>query len=328
MRLRYVDGQPPQDVADALAISRRQYYRVHDEAIRALAEVLLARQPPQPAQMEEAATPNRLDLLRAERERHTQGSQSALLAPVMDSALSLLADRLAQHRVRASLALSNDLLPLKADPKLLRQLLLGVTDFLVERARDAELRITAQAEDDALRIEMRIDPAANMRRAALSEDEQLTACEEMAALNNAQLATLVTGDVMYGFVLRASTDAARSQVLVVDDNADTLELYRRYLAPHGYDVVAARNSREAFDALERAQPIAIFLDLMLPEQDGWDILQTLQSRPDTRALPVFICSVLMQKELALSLGAAGFLHKPFTQATLLAALTSLKASST
>ncbi len=131
---------------------------------------------------------------------------------------------------------------------------------------------------------------------------------------------------MRGFTIvqPALEDICANTVLIVDDNEDTLELYRRYLAPHNLAIATARNSAEVFDALLDARPQIIFLDLMLPEQDGWDILQLLKNEPDARDIPVFICSVLKQKELALSLGAAGFIEKPFTQEVLLTALENAK----
>jgi CheY-like chemotaxis protein len=331
MRLRYVDGLTPQDVADALAISRRQYYRVHDEAIHALAEAVLSRQPDAIPQRIQPAPSDRLELLRAERELHGADNQAVQLAPVINSALSLLADRLIQHGIQIRLALPEALPALKADPKLLRQLLLSVTDYLVERADDAALHITTQGEEMTMHIQINIEPAAGVQRNAQgNEREQLAACEELAALNGVTLTTLTTlatDDRVHGFVLRAPIEAALPKVLAIDDNADTLELYRRYLAPLGYDIVTARHSHEALDLLERHKPIAIFLDLMLPEQDGWDILQALKSQPGARDIPVFICSVLMQRELALSLGATGFLQKPFTPNALQAALDGLKVSS-
>lgn len=328
MRMRYVDGLTPQDVADALAISRRQYYRVHDEAIHALAEAVLSRQPDAAPQRAQPASSDRLELLRAERERHGAGNQAIQLAPVINSALSLLAERLTQHRIQIRLALPVALPALKADPKLLRQLLLSVTGYLVERADDAVLYVSAHDEAEVIQIEINVELASSAQRNAQgNEPEQLAACEELAALNGVTLTTLAADDSVRGFVLRAPIEAARPQVLAIDDNADTLELYRRYLTPLGYDILTAHDSHEALDLLERHRPIVIFLDLMLPGQDGWDILQALKSQPGGRDIPVFICSVLMQRELALSLGATGFLQKPFTPDALQAAVDGLKVSS-
>ena len=58
----------------------------------------------------------------------------------------------------------------------------------------------------------------------------------------------------------------------------------------------------------------------MPDQDGWDVLQTLANQPETRHIPVIVCTVLSAKELALSLGAAFFLEKPITEKALISTL--------
>ncbi len=57
----------------------------------------------------------------------------------------------------------------------------------------------------------------------------------------------------------------------------------------------------------------------MPEQDGWDVLQAL-NWPDTRHIPIVVCSVLHEQDPALALGAAGFIEKPITEQGLLAAV--------
>ena len=112
--------------------------------------------------------------------------------------------------------------------------------------------------------------------------------------------------------------------MVVDDNEDILELFRGYLSPHHYRVVTAQTGQDALSLARRLRPYAITLDLMMPDQDGWDLLQALLNQPDTQHIPIIICSVLTQKELALSLGATAFLEKPISEDTLLLALEALE----
>ncbi len=69
---------------------------------------------------------------------------------------------------------------------------------------------------------------------------------------------------------------------------------------------------------------AIILDLMMPDQDGWDLMQIFLNQASTQAIPIIVCSVLKQKELALSLGATAFMEKPVAEQELLSVLASLK----
>jgi CheY-like chemotaxis protein len=68
------------------------------------------------------------------------------------------------------------------------------------------------------------------------------------------------------------------------------------------------------------KPNAIILDVMMPEQDGWETLILFKAHPLTAAIPVIVVTILTDRELALSLGAADFLHKPVSREQLLAAL--------
>jgi CheY-like chemotaxis protein len=114
-------------------------------------------------------------------------------------------------------------------------------------------------------------------------------------------------------------------ILVVDDNFDMLELYTRHLVAHKYRVITAPSADQALGLAIRWQPDVIIIDLMMPGQDGWDLLQSLLSQAGTQTIPIVVCSVLKQKELALSLGASGFLEKPVTEHTLVSTVQALAA---
>ncbi len=64
----------------------------------------------------------------------------------------------------------------------------------------------------------------------------------------------------------------------------------------------------------------IILDLMLPNRDGWELLQILHANPDTASIPVAVCSILDDPELAFSWGAQFYLKKPVGSLELLQAL--------
>ena len=75
-------------------------------------------------------------------------------------------------------------------------------------------------------------------------------------------------------------------VLVVDDFADNREMYSEYLSFSGYDVIEARNGKEAIDAAQQRQPDIIIMDLSLPVMDGWEATRRLKADDRTRRIPV------------------------------------------
>jgi CheY-like chemotaxis protein len=109
-------------------------------------------------------------------------------------------------------------------------------------------------------------------------------------------------------------------VLVIDDNEGLAYLFERYLADQACQVVAANDGQEGLNTARTASPDVIVLDVMMPDIDGWELLQRLRADPATAGTPIVICSVINDPELALSLGASAFLVKPFDRTDVLAVL--------
>ena len=116
-------------------------------------------------------------------------------------------------------------------------------------------------------------------------------------------------------------------LLAIEDNEGIVRVFQGYLATYGYVVMGATSGDEALRLAREVSPIAITLDIMMPTQDGWEILQVLKSDPVTRSIPVIICSVLEDPQLARSLGAVAYLQKPISQADLLDVLSRLPGGS-
>jgi CheY-like chemotaxis protein len=113
-------------------------------------------------------------------------------------------------------------------------------------------------------------------------------------------------------------------VLVIDDNQATHELFERYLVPHFYEVLHAHTGPEALRLAAQARPDIVILDVMMPSMDGWQVLRELAENPATATIPVVVCSVLNEPELASSLGACGYIKKPVDRLELLATLARLQ----
>jgi CheY-like chemotaxis protein len=114
-----------------------------------------------------------------------------------------------------------------------------------------------------------------------------------------------------------------SSILIIDDNQGLVKLLRRYLSDQACQVVHADNGREGLHAAQDMIPDAIILDVMMPEMDGWEFLQRLRNHPKTADVPVIICSVVNDPDLAYSLGASVVLEKPVSRRIILEAMAEL-----
>lgn len=81
-------------------------------------------------------------------------------------------------------------------------------------------------------------------------------------------------------------------ILIVDDQADMLRLYRRMLASskRDYKVIQAKNGQEALRILRQEKPDVVLLDLVMPKMDGWQFLKTRNNEPAFRNIPVIVTS--------------------------------------
>jgi len=114
-------------------------------------------------------------------------------------------------------------------------------------------------------------------------------------------------------------------VLVVEDDPVSLLGYRRHLQGTAFRVVPARSIDEARRGLVADRPAAVLLDVRLEAESGWSLLAEMKRREETRAIPVFVLTVVEGRERALSLGAEDFCLKPVEKSWLLGKLNALAA---
>jgi len=106
---------------------------------------------------------------------------------------------------------------------------------------------------------------------------------------------------------------AVSKILVVDDQPINVQLLKRKLEREGLAVVAAYTGLEAIDLVEREKPDLILLDVMMPDMDGIEVCQRLQSREQTRSIPIIFITARSTKESkleGLGVGAVDYITKP------------------
>jgi signal transduction histidine kinase/DNA-binding response OmpR family regulator len=112
----------------------------------------------------------------------------------------------------------------------------------------------------------------------------------------------------------------QATVLVIEDDPAAGELLRVHLDGAGYAVLLATTGRQGIAWAAHARPDAVLLDILLPDIDGWEVLQRLKADPLTRAIPVMVVSVVDDRQLGLALGAVDYFVKPISREPLLEAL--------
>ncbi|MSU46791.1 MAG: hybrid sensor histidine kinase/response regulator [Lacunisphaera sp.] len=106
---------------------------------------------------------------------------------------------------------------------------------------------------------------------------------------------------------------ATPKILVVDDQPINVQLLKRKLEREGMTVVTAYSGREALDLVEADPPDLILLDVMMPEMDGIEVCQRLQTGRETKAIPVIFITARTSKEgkiEGLGVGAVDYITKP------------------
>ncbi|WP_380053055.1 response regulator transcription factor [Falsihalocynthiibacter sp. SS001] len=109
-------------------------------------------------------------------------------------------------------------------------------------------------------------------------------------------------------------------VLLIEDEPNIVEAIRFILARDGWRVDTHADGRSAIEAIQRATPDVVILDVMLPNRSGFDILQELRSHKETEALPVLMLTARGQtkdRELAERYGVSHFMTKPFSNSEVL-----------
>jgi CheY-like chemotaxis protein len=108
-------------------------------------------------------------------------------------------------------------------------------------------------------------------------------------------------------------------LLLVEDEPDIREQLRELFEDEGFAVIEARNGLEALNALERGLcPDMVFMDLMMPVMDGWELLASMQRNKRLAALPVMVASA-MEDGTRVPKGVP-FVRKPFSVVKLLNAV--------
>lgn len=104
----------------------------------------------------------------------------------------------------------------------------------------------------------------------------------------------------------------KRKILIVEDDKFLIRVYKVKLEQKGYEVKILEDSKVALETTKEYKPDVILLDLIMPNEDGYQIIEKLKKEDITKNIPVFVLSVLGSEEdsiKATKLGAAGYAQK-------------------
>ena len=114
---------------------------------------------------------------------------------------------------------------------------------------------------------------------------------------------------------------AKPKILVIEDEADILEVITYNLEREGHKVISCRNGEQGLSRIRTDNPDLVILDLMLPGMDGVEVCRQVKSDPVTRAIPVIMVTAKAEESdivLGLGIGADDYITKPFSPKELVA----------
>lgn len=334
LELRYIDGLSPSEVMQQLALSRSHFFREQTRMLDALTTVLWEQWQQQHPTLPHAPThetdarnpteqpgPTREQLAQAETIRLSAQATWKPVDPVIVlQQLQPMVDSLAQSQgKRVHYELPQQLVTVRADRVLLRQALVTTIAFALDLAT-GQVQIGSFANSREVGITIAVDQAnAGPPAPAGRQGVGLEVCTRLMGAMGGTLKVERNSEERWEALL-AWPALAPYTLLVIDDNQDFVDLFRRYLVGHSWRVVGAADGRQAREILAELDPTVIILDVMMPREDGWELLMALRAWETTRTTPIIICSVLNEPRLAETLGANAYLTKPVTQQALLRVL--------
>lgn len=324
--LRYLEGLSHKATASQLGLSVRQAHRVRSEAISALASALWKADVEETRGVDRAVrtvepgaasprTPMTLEDELARLDAETRGPQTDVTreAAAVAEVMRPLID---QRGIAVSLQLEAVPRLVAIDRSVLRQVLVLLLMSGLAIPRSKRIRVAAGSSAGSVVVDVQVtcDPVPD-GELEVGQDSHLATARRLIDVEGGALEVQRLDDeTCFRLVL---PPPKTETVLTIDDNPDLARLFDLYLQGTRYQVIRAKTAQSAIRAAEKHRPAVVTLDVMMPFHDGWEIFRQLRDNPQTREIPIVVCSILPERELALALGAADFLAKPVTRQSLL-----------
>jgi len=316
---RYVLGLTQEETAARLLMSRSSVQRAQRTALHILAQVALAQHAQdkgiaggaqvsaqcsfrvEPQDMQAQDWPSQAKLELASVQAHDPNTLSDAAEAISD-VLELTRVVTSRRDVRVDVGFVQPRLMVAIHPSVLRQMLITALERLTRYVPGGYLTIDAGLENGDVRFTV----MGTLTSQELPSERDFV--RDILVPEGASIQLQTRDDHVFLSVTLPSS--GKVSVLVVDDNPDIARLYRRYTDGTSYSIFHTTEGKKLFQIVPTVAPDIIVLDVMLPDINGFSLLTRLREDPGTRSIPVVVCTVVKEEEIALSLGAARYLQKP------------------
>src|SRR5262245_57929838 len=289
-----------------------------------------------------------LDLSKIEAGKLEIQLESVSILPLIDDVIGTARPLAEQNKNILAVECPRDLPPIEADATRLRQIILNLLSNACKftKAGNIKLQVTTALHEGRQFVELAvIDTGIGMTAEQKSHlFEEFSQAEATARQYGGtglglaitrRLCQMMGGDVTAAsepgkgstFTVRLPFAAARiaaepatatppgevamrNCILVIDDDATARDLIADYLRQAGFTVITAAGGREGLKRAKEYHPIAITLDVIMPDIDGWTVLAALRGDPELADIPTVMATIVDERRHGMTLGAVGYLTKP------------------
>ena len=305
-----------------------------------------------------------LDLSKIEAGKLELDLESVSILPMIDNVIETARPLAERNKNILAVECPSDLPPIEADAMRLRQIILNLLSNACKftEAGNIKLQVTTALHEGRQFVEIAvIDTGIGMTAEQMSRlFEEFTQADSSTARQyggtglglaiTRRLCQMMGGDVTAAsepgkgstFTVRLPFAACRTAdepatppgevamrncILVIDDDATARDLIADYLRQAGFTVITAAGGREGLKRAKEYHPIAITLDVMMPDIDGWTVLAALRGDPELADIPTVMATIVDERRHGMTLGAVGYLTKPIDREKLVDLIAKYRAPS-
>jgi CheY-like chemotaxis protein len=297
-----------------------------------------------------------LDLSKIEAGKLELNPESVSIAPLVEEVIGTAGQLAEQNKNRLVVDCQKSLAPITVDPMRLRQILLNLLSNACKFTKNGEVALTVAPRrvDGGNVVEFAVrDTGIGMtpeQQAKLFEEFTQAESSTARRFGGTGLGLAITRKLarMMGGEVTVTSEAGKGSVftvrlpgppqitmpaaqagapavngnciLVIDDDATARDLISEQLKSEGFAVATADGGLEGIKLAKELRPIAITLDVMMPDLDGWSVLAALRQDTELADTPVIMVSIADENRRGMALGAAGYLVKPIERERLNALL--------